>query len=885
MAPPGSRPVVAVVGRPNVGKSTLVNRIVGRREAIVEERPGVTRDRKVLDAEWAGREFSIVDTGGWLAAGDSLARPVSAQAERAIAEAAVVLLVVDATVGITEEDARVAGLLRRLGRPTLVVANKVDGDSRDIDAWVFSRLGLGDPYPVSAVHGRGTGDLLDDVVARLPVDPETPPADQADIAVPSVAIVGRPNVGKSTLFNRLIGDERSVVHDLPGTTRDSIDTLVSTADGDVSFIDTAGMRRRAKEAEGAEYYSLVRALQALDRADAALLVIDATEGITRQDQRLAERVDAAGQPGSGDPQQVGTARHRPAGPGRGGPRGPAGLPGLRPGAQGQRPHRPGGPPAVPGPADHARRDQATGGDRGAEPGPGRGPGRPPLPGRPGPLRHPGGDGPAHLHPVRHQGHPRPLPAVPGTEASESISASARPRWCSGSGAELPDPGSDRGLVAFRPCSPSRGWRPRRCSVRIAAALWGRAAARLARAARRIEAETASSSHGRDATELARAAFDKDLHTAVLYAVLTVGFAVASISRSAWYQLPLLAVSIPVVVSIRYAPRFFDEARLAENRAMLERRAEEVLAQEELAPRRWADRLAPEVLPHIEGFELGRVYEPGTGMMAGDFYDVFVTSAHRMAVVIGDVAGHGIEPSITAFQVKYLLRTFLRTYRDPAQALEELNQVLSTSGRPEDLVSVCVVVFDTDAGTLRHASAGHPAAWLWQDSEMRALRSTGPLLTLDPAATYLSREVPLTTGRRPAALHRRAGRGPRGWPDLRRGPHRRHHPPGPRPGRHHPVQDAARGRPRLRRRAAERRRGHPGRAAHLRPGRPCRGATTAASSGTRRAWQRAAGARRAARCWPPPRKGVPWHFKLMLVALAVYMVYRIYWLAEWLPKHI
>ena len=162
--------MVAVVGRPNVGKSTLVNRIVGRREAIVEERPGVTRDRKVLDAEWAGQEFSIVDTGGWLAAGDSLARSVSAQSERAIAEAAVVMLVVDAAVGITDEDARVAGLLRRLGRPTLVVANKVDGDSRDIDAWVFARLGLGDPFPVSAIHGRGTGDLLDEVVARLPAD-------------------------------------------------------------------------------------------------------------------------------------------------------------------------------------------------------------------------------------------------------------------------------------------------------------------------------------------------------------------------------------------------------------------------------------------------------------------------------------------------------------------------------------------------------------------------------------------------------------------------------------------------------------------------------------------------------------------------------------------
>ena len=280
---------------------------------------------------------------------------------------------------------------------------------------------------------------------------------------------------------------------------------------------------------------------------------------------------------------------------------------------------------------------------------------------------------------------------------------------------------------------------------IAAALWGRAAARLARAARRIEAETASSSHGRDATELARAAFDKDLHNALLYSLLTVGFGVESFSKSAWFQIPLLAVSIPVVVSIRYAGRFFAEARLAENRAMLERRAEEVLAQEQLAPRRWADRLAPESLPHIEGFEMGRVYEPGTGMMAGDFYDVFTTADRRMAAVIGDVAGHGIEPSITAFQVKYLLRTFLRQFRDPAQALEELNKVLSTTGRPEDLVSVCVVIFDTEAQTVRHASAGHPVAWLWQDNEMHALRSTGPLLTLDPQAEFYSRELPLMFG--------------------------------------------------------------------------------------------------------------------------------------------
>ena len=280
---------------------------------------------------------------------------------------------------------------------------------------------------------------------------------------------------------------------------------------------------------------------------------------------------------------------------------------------------------------------------------------------------------------------------------------------------------------------------------VAAALWGRAAARLSRAARRIEAETASSSTGREATDLARAAFDKDLHTAVLYSVLAVGLAVASLSNSPWYQVPLLGVSIPVVVTLRFAPRFFAEARLAENRAMLERRAEEVLAQEQLAPRRWADRLAPEDLPHVDGFEMGRVYEPGTGMMAGDFYDVFVTSGGRVAAVIGDVAGHGIDPSITAFQVKYLLRTFVQQYRDPAQALEELNKVLSISSRPEDMASVCVVILDPVAGTLRHASAGHPATWLWQDSEVHALRSTGPLLTLDPKGSYYSRERPLLIG--------------------------------------------------------------------------------------------------------------------------------------------
>jgi GTP-binding protein len=295
------RPVLAVVGRPNVGKSTLVNRIVGRREAIVEEAPGVTRDRKLLDAEWAGREFVIVDTGGWLAEGDALDQSVSAQSERAIAAADVVVLVVDTTVGVTEEDARVASLLRRSGRPVVVAANKVDSETRESDIWAFARLGLGDPYPVSALHGRGTGDLLDSLVARMPAAPDPDPDGSADgdgavDPTPSVAIVGRPNVGKSTLFNRLTGDDRSVVHDLPGTTRDSIDTVVSGPFGAVRFVDTAGMRRRAKEAEGAEYYSMVRALQSLDRSNLALLILDATDGITRQDQRLAERIDASGSP-------------------------------------------------------------------------------------------------------------------------------------------------------------------------------------------------------------------------------------------------------------------------------------------------------------------------------------------------------------------------------------------------------------------------------------------------------------------------------------------------------------------------------------------------------------------------------------------------------------
>ena len=303
-------PTIAIVGRPNVGKSTLLNRIVGKRVAIVEEKPGVTRDRKEVEANWRGREFTVVDTGGWLAGGSELDKKVSQQAEAALRGADVVMLVVDATVGVTDDDARVANLLRSAGAPVLLVANKVDDQRHEAQIWDLMTLGLGEPFPVSALHGRGTGDLLDAAVALFPAEEELPEtaAGGADVAhdgreydaegrrVVAVALVGRPNVGKSTLFNRLIGEDRSVVHDMPGTTRDSIDTVVDTEAGPIRFVDTAGMRRKARVDEDTEYYSMVRALKSVDTADVALLVIDCTEGITHQDQRLAERVDGAGCP-------------------------------------------------------------------------------------------------------------------------------------------------------------------------------------------------------------------------------------------------------------------------------------------------------------------------------------------------------------------------------------------------------------------------------------------------------------------------------------------------------------------------------------------------------------------------------------------------------------
>ena len=300
--------MVVIAGRPNVGKSSLVNRIVGARAAVVEEEQGVTRDRKVLQAEWAGVPFEVMDTGGWLAAGDDLEAKVSEQSERAVAEADVVLMVVDVTTGVTDEDLAAAKLIRRLGQTVRLVVNKVDDTNREPSAWEFVALGLGDPFPVSALHGRGTGDLLDAVVDLLP--PAAP--DELDdhreeygpngagapgaADTPRVAIIGRPNVGKSTLFNRLLGEERSIVHDLPGTTRDAIDTVVETAEGPVCFIDTAGLRRPSKTDRGTEQHSTMRALRALERADIAILVIDATIGASHQDQRLAERIGVSGCP-------------------------------------------------------------------------------------------------------------------------------------------------------------------------------------------------------------------------------------------------------------------------------------------------------------------------------------------------------------------------------------------------------------------------------------------------------------------------------------------------------------------------------------------------------------------------------------------------------------
>ena len=280
---------------------------------------------------------------------------------------------------------------------------------------------------------------------------------------------------------------------------------------------------------------------------------------------------------------------------------------------------------------------------------------------------------------------------------------------------------------------------------ISVAIWGRSARRLRRALGRIERSLQRSGGDEEAADLSRAAFRKELHTTLLYAVVAAALGAGALGGARWTALPLVLCTIPLAMSIGYGRNFIYEAELAESRSMLLRRAEEVMQQADLAPRRWAQRLAPSELPAVEGFEVGTVYEPGTGTMAGDFYDLYRTAPTRFAAIIGDVAGHGIEPSITAFQVKYLLRAFLERYRDPAQAVEELNKVMFASGQPDELVSLCVVVFDLEASTLRVCSAGHPPAWLWHDGEVRPLRSSGPLLTLDPNGTFSSREVALEAG--------------------------------------------------------------------------------------------------------------------------------------------
>jgi serine phosphatase RsbU (regulator of sigma subunit) len=275
---------------------------------------------------------------------------------------------------------------------------------------------------------------------------------------------------------------------------------------------------------------------------------------------------------------------------------------------------------------------------------------------------------------------------------------------------------------------------------VAAAVWGRSARYRQKLYRRLQNESGDA----DLKSLAFSDFRKDLHTAILYGVLAIATAGGVVLGRGNGPLVLVLVLFPVALSLLFGRNFVNEARLEHSRSELERRAQEVLVQEELAPRRWAARLAPEELPDFQGFEVGRVYQAGSGLMAGDFYDVFRPAPSRLASVIGDVAGHGIEPAITAFQAKYLLRVFLRQYRDPAQALDELNRQMAATGRAEEFISLCAVVFDTQAGTLRYASAGHPAAWLWHEREVRPLRATGPLLMLDPDASFYSREIPLET---------------------------------------------------------------------------------------------------------------------------------------------
>lgn len=283
------KPIVAIVGRPNVGKSTLFNRLVGERRAIVEDVPGTTRDRVYGTTDWGGVEFTIVDTGGLQDDSEvdaeslaQIARLTRDQAHVAIGEADVIVFLVDGSLGVNAGDHEVAEILRRADKPTILVANKADSAARRDAAFEFYELGLGDPLPISSYHGSGTGDLLDRIVESLPSVEE-----EEDIQGPAIAIVGRPNVGKSRLLNALIGQERSIVSDVPGTTRDSLDTVIVWAGQPMTLIDTAGIRRRGRIDRGIEQFSVLRSMRAIDRSDVVLLVIDATEGFTAQDLHIA----------------------------------------------------------------------------------------------------------------------------------------------------------------------------------------------------------------------------------------------------------------------------------------------------------------------------------------------------------------------------------------------------------------------------------------------------------------------------------------------------------------------------------------------------------------------------------------------------------------------
>ncbi|MFJ3793600.1 ribosome biogenesis GTPase Der [Kitasatospora sp. NPDC090091] len=287
-------PVLAVVGRPNVGKSTLVNRIIGRREAVVEDKPGVTRDRVSYEASWNGRRFKVVDTGGWEIDVLGIDAMVAAQAELGIETADAVLFVVDATVGATDTDEALIKLIRRAGKPTVLCANKVDGPSTEAEAAYLWSLGLGEPYPVSALHGRGSGDLLDAVMAALPEAPPQTFGDAAPGGPRRVALIGRPNVGKSSLLNKVAGEERVVVNELAGTTRDPVDEMIELGGKTWKFVDTAGIRRRVHLTAGADFYASLRTSSALEKAEVAVVLIDASETLAEQDTRIISMAVEAG---------------------------------------------------------------------------------------------------------------------------------------------------------------------------------------------------------------------------------------------------------------------------------------------------------------------------------------------------------------------------------------------------------------------------------------------------------------------------------------------------------------------------------------------------------------------------------------------------------------